>query len=154
MSSETPHPKVAELAPDLSQTFPRSPRSKLGPYIIAARTLDKCRAKLADTLGEYHFDCPLDKLFFDFAGISAEAFASKVAEGANDEEMASWIIAEATPRPDEEIVQWNNDLRTKRISEMPANLQMFLETYIDENVPTGRVVYTWFDVYDLEEQRI
>ncbi len=51
---------------DFSQagTFPRSPREKLGGYVIAARTLDKCRAAIAGTLGDYKFDCPLDNFFF------------------------------------------------------------------------------------------
>jgi hypothetical protein len=35
----------------------------LGGYVIAARTLDKCRASLNDTLGEYKFDCTLDRRF-------------------------------------------------------------------------------------------
>jgi len=33
-------------------------------------------------------------------------------------------------------------------------LQEFLEGYIAENLPAGRVVYYWFDVYDIEEERI
>ena len=53
---------------DFSQpgSYPRSPRETLGHYVIAARTLDKCRAALAGTLGDYKFDCPLDNFFFDF----------------------------------------------------------------------------------------
>ena len=37
---------------------------------------------------------------------------------------------------------------------MPIELQLFLEGYIPQYVPRGRVVYYWFDVYDLEEGRI
>jgi len=33
-------------------------------------------------------------------------------------------------------------------------MQVFMEDYIAEFVPKGRVVYHWFDVYDLEEKRI
>jgi hypothetical protein len=32
-------------------------------------------------------------------------------------------------------------------------LQAYLEDYIEECLP-GRVVYHWFDVYDIEEKRI
>lgn len=139
---------------DLSVSFPRSPRETLGGYVVAARTLDKCRAAIAGTLGEYHFDCPLDNLFFDFTGISAEAFREKVATGASDEEIGRWIEETSLVEERREVIQWNNDLRYKRISEMPIELQEFLEGYIPENVPAGRVVYYWFDVYDLEEGRI
>jgi len=37
---------------------------------------------------------------------------------------------------------------------MPIELQQFLEDYIPKVVPKNRPVYVWFDVYDLEEERI
>lgn len=141
-------------APDLSQSYPRSPRVSLGGYVVAARTLDKCRAAVAGTLGEYHYDCPLDNLLFDFTGITADQFREQVATGASDEEMARWMEENSKVSEKREIIQWNNDLRFKRISEMPIELQEFLEGYIPENLPEGRVVYYWFDVYDIEEGRL
>ena len=138
---------------DLSNAFPRSPRATLAGYVIAARTLDKCRAVIAGTAGEYHFDCPLDQLFLNFAGISAENFKAFVATGADDTAVAEWIQANGTEHTPEALVQWNNDLRFKRISEMPVKLQVYLEGYIAEFIPADKIVYTWFDVYDIEEQR-
>lgn len=148
------HQTVQSLAPDLSTEFPRSPREKLGPYVVGARTLDKCRACLANTLGEYHFDCPLDQLFFEFTGISSDDFKDQAATGASDEEMAEWVEEHSKKTDKLEIVKWNNDLRYKRISEMPDELQEFLEGYIDEFIPKEKIVYHWFDVYDIEEKRI
>lgn len=132
---------------------PRSPREKLGGYVIAGRTLDKCRAKIVGKNGEYHYDCPLDKIFFDFTGISAKAFKEFVAIGAADEDVAAWIIEHAKKREKREIIQWNNDLRGKRICELPIELQEFLEGYIPQVIPRHKVVYVWFDVYDIEEGR-
>ncbi|MGC1480411.1 MAG: DUF5069 domain-containing protein [Chthoniobacterales bacterium] len=146
--------KLSALAKDLSTDVPRSPREMIGGYVIAARTLDKCRAAVADTLAEYHYDCPLDNVFFDFTGITGDAFKEFVATGASDDEVATWIHQNAKDRERIEIIQWNNGLRDKRISEMEPKLQGFLEDYIPENVPTGRPVYVWFDVYDLEEGRL
>lgn len=139
---------------DLSKDYPRSPRSTLGGYVIAGRTLDKCRAMLAGTAGEYHFDCPLDQLFLTFTGLTADDFKAFVATGANDAAVAEWIQGHATQHTQEALVQWNNDLRYKRINEMPIHLQVFLEAYIAECIPSDKVVYYWFDVYDIEEQRI
>ena len=139
---------------DLNSEFPRSPRSVLGGYVIAGRTLDKCRAKIAGKNGDYHYDCPLDQMFLQFTGISAEDFRVFVATGADDDAVAVWIKENSLSHSQEEIVQWNNDLRYKRISEMPIELQMFLEEYIPENIPAGRVVNYWFDVYDIEEGRL
>lgn len=146
--------KIKNLSLDLSTDYPRSPREMLGGYVVAARALDKCRATINGTAGDYHFDCPLDKLFFGFTGISVAGFKSYVATGATDAEVADWIVANARSRPLSEVIQWNNDLRGRRIADMPAELQEFLEGYIPEFIPKNRPVYVWFDVYDIEEKRI
>lgn len=75
-------------AKDLTKEYPRSPRELLAGYVLAARVLDKCRAAISGTLGEYHFDCPLDRYFFQFAGIDAESFRPFVATGAYDDTVA------------------------------------------------------------------
>ncbi|MGJ8639456.1 MAG: DUF5069 domain-containing protein [Opitutaceae bacterium] len=139
---------------DLSKDFPRSPRTSLAGYVIGARMLDKCRAVIAGTQGDYHFNCPLDQMFLSFTGIDPDQFKAFVATGANDETVAKWITEHAKDNSQEAIVQWNNDLRYKRISEMPINLQVFLEGYIPEYIPADKIVYYWFDVYDIEEGRI
>lgn len=149
-----PNEKVKLLAKDLTKEAPRGARATLGGYVIAARTLDKCRAVLAGTQGEYHFDCPLDNFFFGFAEIKGDDFKAFVATGATDDEVAEWIQQNAKQREREAIVLWNNDLRYKRISELPAELQVFMEDYIPENLPQHRPVYYLFDVYDIEEGRL
>ena len=142
------------LAKDLRREYPRSPRETLAGYVIAARTLDKCRALPNGTLGEYKFDCTLDRQFFSFAGIEANQFRDFVATGASDADMAEWIQQHAQPRPRLEIIKWNHRMRELRISELPDANQEFLEEYIRQYVPRHRPVYCWFDVYDLEEERL
>jgi len=140
---------------DLAKTPPRSPRETFAGFVIAARMLDKCRADIAGTSDEYHYNCPLDQMFLDFAGIDADEFKKVVATGIDDVAVSDWIKANHKELSQEDIVAWNNDLRYKRISEMPINLQIFLEDYIQEYVqPKGKTVYHWFDVYDIEEGRI
>ena len=146
--------KLKLLAKNLTKEYPRSPRETLAGYVIAARTLDKCRAVLAGTAGEYHFDCPLDNQFLGFTGIGAEQFKAFVATGAPDEEVAAWIVQHSKIKERPEIVAWNNKLRATRPCDMPIELQQYLEDYIPKVVPKNRPVYVWFDVYDLEEGRI
>lgn len=145
---------LSDLALDLATEVPRSPRSTLGGYVVAGRCLDKCRAAIAGTNADYHFDCPLDNLLFDFTGITAEAFREFVATGADDEAVAAWIQEHSQVKEAREIIRWNNSLRDRRISEMPIELQEFLESYIPEFLPEGAVVHVWFDVYDIEEGRM
>lgn len=145
---------VNELALDLNTEFPRSPRETLAGYVVAGRTLDKCRAVVAGTNGEYHYDCPLDNFWLGFVEISADDFKTFVATGANDEEVAKWIEENAKPREKREIIAWNNKMRYTRPVDMPIELQEFLEGYIPEYIPKNRIVNYWFDVYDIEEGRI
>ncbi|WP_346189170.1 DUF5069 domain-containing protein [Rubritalea halochordaticola] len=146
--------QLNKLAKDLSKEPPRSPRDTIAGYVIAARMLDKCRAVIAETNDEYHFDCPLDRLFFDFTEIDSHTFREFVATGATDKEVENFIERHAKKREKIEIIKWNNDLRYKSIADMPDELQEFLEGYIEEYVPKHRPVYVWFDVYDLEEGRL
>ncbi len=47
-------------AKDLTKEAPRSPRIRIGDYALMARMIDKGRATLNGTVGEYHFACPLE----------------------------------------------------------------------------------------------
>jgi len=51
----TENEKLKLIAKDLTKDYPRSPRETLAGYVIAARMLDKCRAVIAGTAGEYRF---------------------------------------------------------------------------------------------------
>ncbi len=154
MSTETVSEKLKTLAKDLGREFPRSPRETLGGYVIAGRTLDKCRAVLNGSQGEYHFDCPLDNIFFSFSGIKAEDFKQFVATGASDEEVGDWIRQHAAQKERIEVVRWNNQWRYTTIDQLPDQIQLYMEDYIPQVIPPGRVVYHFFDVYDIEEKRM
>ncbi|CUS32501.1 DUF5069 domain-containing protein [Candidatus Nitrospira nitrificans] len=151
----TDHEKVKKLAKDLRKNYPRSPREKLGGYVIAARCVDKCRAFLADMNGEYNYwPCSLASQWFAFTGITPERFKDVVATGATDEELASWIAGHSKVKDPDEVLKWNNAMRDTRLSDMSLQAQQYLEEYIPKFVPTHRPVYVWFDVYDLEEKRL
>jgi len=124
--------------------------------VLAARAVDKGRAELAGTIGEYHFDCAMDNLFLGFAGLKGADLRDFLATGADDEAVTKWIGEHAKKRPQIEIIKWNNDLRYKRLSEMPDKMQEYMEEYIPQNVPETlipRLVYL-FDIYDAEEKRM
>lgn len=148
--------QVKLLARDLrdAKNYPRSPRETLAGYVLAARAVDKCRAVLAGCQGEYHSNCPLDQRWLKFAEINYNEFRAFVATGATDADIAAWIGEHAKKRPRGEIIAWNNKERDLRLSELPIELQEYMEDYIAQCVPRNRVVYHWFDVYDLEEERL
>jgi hypothetical protein len=148
--------RVKLLARDLSdgKEYPRSPREMLAGYVLAGRAVDKCRAVLAGCQGEYHSNCPLDQRWLKFAEIDYDAFRAFVATGATDAEIATWIGEHAKRRSRGEIIAWNNKERDLHLSDLSPEIQEYMEDYISKSVPRNRVVYHWFDVYDLEEERI
>ena len=147
--------KVKKLALDLTKHPPGSPHGMLGGYVLAKRCVDKSRADLAGTIGEYHADCPLDNMFLGFAEIKGTDLRDFVATGADDEAVGKWITEHAKKRERIEIIKWNNGLRYKRISELPDQLQEYMEDYIPKNVPREVIhhVRYFFDIYDAEEKR-
>ena len=88
--------RVKSLARDLRKQEPRSPREELGGFALGARALDKCRATLVGWNGEFQFNCPMDRRFFEATGIEADEFRDFVATGVDDSQVEEWIRQRAT----------------------------------------------------------
>src|SRR5436309_14147039 len=148
--------KVKLLARNLrdGKEFPRSPVKTPAGYVLEARAVYKLSAVLAGWEGEYHSNCPLDQRWLKFAEIDYYDFRSFVATGATDDEIAAWISDHAKKRSRAEIIAWNNKERDLHLSDLPLELQEYMEDYIQQFIPRNRVVHHWFDVYDLEEERL
>ncbi len=92
---------------NLTQRPPRSPRVRLGGYTILPRILDKIRAEIAGTNGEYKYRNPTDWHFLRFTGIDADALYAWVESGGGDWEILKWIEENAVHRHTPwEISQW------------------------------------------------
>lgn len=146
--------KLKLPAKHLAKEYPLSPRETLAGYVIAAPMLDKCRAVLVGTNGEYHFNCALDRQLLDFTGINADQFKDFVDTGATDAEVADWITKHSKVPSEVDRVVWNNKMRCTRLCDLSPEARVFLEGYIQKFVPRNRPVHVWFDVYDLEEERM
>ena len=105
---------MANSAKSLIQEPPRSPRIRLGGYLLAARMIDKGRAHLNGTLGEYHFNCSLDNILFKFKGITGEEVQMLLASGASDEYVVEWMHQNGTPRTDEEVTSWSDSVLAEK----------------------------------------
>ena len=97
---------VKTLAKDLTKEPPRSPRERIHGYAVMARMIDKCRADIAGTKGEFHFDCPVDNMLFGFKGLKGADVREFIATGASDEEIANYIDTHGTPKTADEIKAW------------------------------------------------
>jgi hypothetical protein len=138
-------------APDLVQHPPRSPRVRLGGYVQLPRLLDKGRATLADKNGEYHYNCPLDQRFFNFAGIDAKKLLAQLKKGKGDGEILAWIEANAKhQRAPWEIQQWSDWMDRRGPDSDPETMQFFADM-VKKLTKTREDVKTWADVLDLDD---
>jgi hypothetical protein len=74
---------------------------------MAPRSTDKCRAHLQGTLGEYMYNCGLDRKLFEFLGTNADEFAAVVRQAGDDRDVEAFVAKKVTGRTRDEIEAWN-----------------------------------------------
>jgi hypothetical protein len=112
---------------DLGKQAPHSPRLRIAGFVIAARAVDKCRASLAGTLGEYHYDCPLDNMLFSFKGITSAQFTTAVKAAKNYEDVGAWLLHNGTPKTPAEIKTWSDGVEASSPMKNPERRGFFIE---------------------------
>ncbi|HEY2802157.1 MAG TPA: DUF5069 domain-containing protein [Chthoniobacterales bacterium] len=143
--------KKLNHAPNLTQRPPRSPRVRLGGYVVLPRILDKGRAEIAGTAGEFKFNNPGDYHWFRFTGITPEALKAELATGKGDCEMLAWIQENApNKRSPWEIQQWSAYFSERGPDSDVETLEMFADRMKKFN-PAREDVKTWFDLLDLDD---
>jgi hypothetical protein len=125
MTIKAMHPLQMSTSKNLTQEPPRSPRTRLGGYALAARMADKGRATLHGVAGEYHFACPLDQMLFSFKGVQADDVKSLLAAGATDEQLVDWLNSHGTQKTAEEIKEWGAGVEAFRPYEDPERKEWF-----------------------------
>jgi hypothetical protein len=136
---------------DLRTSFPRSMKEKLAGYVHLARMIDKCRAVLAGTEGEYIYPCPMDERLLEFAGITSDQFTAAVKANPTDEGVVAWFRQAAKPHSPTELEQWNRAL-LRRGPSSPESAERF-KKYRDAIDPSRSDITAWSDLQDLEEGR-
>jgi hypothetical protein len=137
-------------APDLTRHPPRSPRVRLGGYVILPRMLDKGRALLAGRNGEYNYACPLDQQFLAFTGLDPEALKQQLAAGKGDGDILAWVQQHSRPaRTPAEIAAWSAH-QEQRAPDSPATRAFFNEVH-SKLAPELTDIVTWFDLLDLDD---
>ncbi|CAA9214396.1 MAG: hypothetical protein AVDCRST_MAG42-146 [uncultured Chthoniobacterales bacterium] len=138
-------------APNLTQRPPRSPRVRLGGYVTLGRILDKGRADLAGVAGEYKYNNPIDRHWFHFTGITADALKAELATGKGDGEMLAWIEQNAPhKRMPWEIKQWSA-YHDNRSPDGDVETLEFFTKIVGDLSQTREDVKTWFDYLDLDD---
>jgi hypothetical protein len=134
---------------DLTKQAPHSPRERLAGFAIASRAVDKCRATVAGTAGEYHFDCPLDNLLFGFKGITGEQFKTAVQGAKAYEDVGVWLQANGTVKTPAEIKTWSDEMEAASPMKNPERRGSFIENCHKLGLnPETNSTFDWLEADD------
>lgn len=134
---------------DLSKQAPHSPRERVGGFVIASRAVDKCRAVLAGTPGEYHYDCPLDNRLFGFKGITGEQFKTAVQASKNYEDVGAWLQANGIAKTPAEIKTWSDEMEAGSPMKNPERRAYFIESCSKLGLnPETNTTFDWLEADD------
>lgn len=137
---------------DLTRDVPRSPRAEMGGMKILPRAIDKARAELEGTIGDYtYWGCPINRLLFNALGVTEEEFLDAVRGTKSDDEIVEWI--QEYVRPERSRIETMHRRLEEHAPSTPAERERF-QSELDRIDPGNDRVTTWVDLIDLEEGRM
>ena len=141
MTAALPYPDA-----DLRAHPPRSPHVMLGGLYFLARTIDKTRAKLQDTLGNYKIGPGLSVYLFEWLGVTEDDFTQAVRDAKNDEDVVAWLLA----RADRDTFRAINQRLSERAIRDDEHFAQVLPRYpVLRDYPHLR---NWFEILDLDDR--
>ena len=133
---------------DLTKEFPRSPRAELGSIKILPRAIDKARAQLRGSLGEYvYYGCRFNRKLFDTLGVTDDEFLDAVRTAPDDESVQAWI--EELVCPERAKIDALNAW-VENNTPAPGEEEAFKDE-LERIDPGNDSARTWTDLIDLEE---
>ena len=137
---------------DLTNSYPRGPRERLAGVSMLARTIDKARAQLAGTLGEYIYDCPMDRQLFATLGIAGDEFLEVVSRSPDDIAVVAWLRGRSAIPQGEELDAHNGAIENWSPKSPEGKARFDRQR---EALAPGRTdITTWTDLLDIEEGRL
>ncbi len=134
---------------DLTREAPRSPHIRVGGYSILGRTIDKCRALVVGNIGEYHFDCPLDRTLFGFKGVKGEDFKAQIEQGASDQEMVDWLNRSGERKTPAQINRWSEKVEASSLHDDLEKRDFFVEECKKLGLdPAKTTTFEWLEIDD------
>jgi hypothetical protein len=133
--------------------YPRSGREQLGGIYFLPRTIDKMRAYVNGTVGEYNSHRGLSNRIFELFGITAEQFEQTVRQNPTDEGVLRWLQEHGTKQPSQQDIEAYNQ---GVLAHKPGNeegLARFRANLEKLGFGHRTDVTTYVDAEDLEEGR-
>jgi hypothetical protein len=135
---------------DLTKTKPRSVHATMLGIVQLARTTDKAKAKVNGTIGDYNYDCSMDRGLFEYLGINAASFLDVVKNAKDDSEISMYANGFVSKKDPVSIATFNK----KWLSSVPTGESLEHFNKLRARVAPDRTdVTSWPDLLDLEEGR-
>ncbi|HKE36442.1 MAG TPA: DUF5069 domain-containing protein [Candidatus Baltobacteraceae bacterium] len=136
---------------DLTKNYPRSVHAKWQGVVQLGRAIDKGRAEAHGTIGDYHYNCPMDQAVFSFLGIDHAKLLDVIEEAKSDADIETFTRPYVAAKTAEEITRWNREWLTHE-PDNEKSRAAFLELR-NQIAPDRTDVTTWADLLDLDEKR-
>jgi hypothetical protein len=137
---------------DLTKSYPRSVREKLLGIVQLARTIDKGKAAVQGTLGEYIYDCPMDKHLFEFLGFSGEQLLEAIRNAKSDADIEAFVKPYIEKKSAAEIERFNEEWLKHGPEPGTPSYDNFIKLR-NQVAPDRTDVTAWADLLDLDEKR-
>ena len=137
---------------DLTKTYPASVRETMHGIVQLKRTIDKGKAQAAGTIGEYNYDCPMDKHLFAFLDLDGDTLLDVIKSAGNDSEISEFVAPYVHAKEDSEIEAFNREW-LKHGPEPGTPAEGYFLKMRSDVAPDRTDVTTWVDLLDLDEKR-
>ena len=132
--------------------YPRSGRDMVGGIVFLGRTIDKTRAHIAGTAGEYVALRGLSSRVFDLFGVTPQQFEQAVRENDSDEGVLR-ALEQAGKKPSQQEIEAHNKTVLERGPADEAGMERFRTNLTKLGFGDRTDIKTHIDAEDLEEGR-
>jgi hypothetical protein len=135
---------------DLTKTAPRSVKETMLGVVQLARTTDKAKAVVDGQIGEYNYDCPMDRALFDFLAMDPKEFLGAVKAAKNDSEIEAYAKPFVAKKDRQSLDAFNKSW----LSTVPTGESLMHFNELRAKIAPSRTdVTSWPDLLDLDEGR-
>jgi hypothetical protein len=138
--------------PDLRTSPPSSVHATFHGVVMLARVTDKAKAAAFGQLGEYTYNCPLDRAVLGYLGMDGDAYLRVIRAAESHAEIDAYVDSFVSQKPPAELAAWNE--KFIRYVPAPESDSWARLVKMREHYAPGREdIVNWADVLDLEEGR-
>ena len=134
-------------------TYPRSGRDLVGGVAYLGRAIDKMRADINGTAGEYIAACPQSRKVHALWGVLPEKFKEGVQQQPTDEGVLRWLQEHGPEQPTQDKIK---SFSEEMLAAGPtAEMSEWFKNQLKEmGHPDRTDIKTFVDLQDLEEERL